>query len=97
MYIISRDLNEDKNGKLSYKIGLARGDKGLYDKVKSYKICYAYRDELFVQYMFVCLEKDNSEKVRSVKDVPESVCHFYAVHELDRCGKLRCFSGPDLP
>ena len=56
VYIISRDLNEDKNGKLSYKIGLARGDKGLYDRVKHYKICYAYRDELFVQYVFVCLD-----------------------------------------
>ena len=66
VYIISRDLNEDKNGKLSYKIGLARGDKGLYDRVKSYKICYAYRDELFVQYMFVCLEKDNSEKLEKM-------------------------------
>ena len=66
VYIISRDLNEDKNGKLSYKIGLARGDKGLYDRVKSYKICYAYNDELFVQYMFVCLEKDNSEKLEKL-------------------------------
>jgi hypothetical protein len=61
VYVISQFEDQD-----SYKIGLARGSSGLYQRVKSYAICYPYSDELWVHFMVICLSTTAAEKFEKV-------------------------------
>jgi hypothetical protein len=56
VYVISQYENQD-----SYKIGLARGNSGLYQRIKSYAIGYPYADELYVHFMVICLSTTDAE------------------------------------
>jgi hypothetical protein len=61
VYVISQFEDQD-----SYKIGLARGNSGLYQRIKSYAIGYPYSDELFVHFMVICLSADDAEQFEKV-------------------------------
>jgi hypothetical protein len=61
VYVISQFENQD-----SYKIGLARGTSGLYQRIKSYAIGYPYSDELFVHFMIICLSATDAEKFEKI-------------------------------
>jgi hypothetical protein len=50
----------------AYKVGLARGASGLYQRVKSYAICYPYSDELWLHFMVICLSATDAEKFEKV-------------------------------
>ena len=58
VYVISRFLNDDY-----VKIGMAHGDGGLFQRLKSYKICYPFKDEYFLQYLFIWPSSKNAEKL----------------------------------
>ena len=49
VYIISR-LKDDDN----VKIGMAHGGGGLFNRLKSYKICWPFPKEYYLQYLFIC-------------------------------------------
>jgi hypothetical protein len=49
-----------------YKIGLARGNSGLYQRIKSYAIAYPYSDELFVHFMVICLSTTDAEQFERI-------------------------------
>lgn len=49
VYIFSRKLNDDV-----HKIGVAFGSGGIYERLKSYKICYPFKDEFYIQYIITC-------------------------------------------
>ena len=58
VYVISRFLNDDY-----VKIGNAHGSGGLFQRLKSYKICYPFKDEYFLQYLFICPSSKDAEKL----------------------------------
>ena len=49
VYIFSRKLNDDV-----HKIGVAFGSGGIYERLKSYKICYPFKNEFYIQYIITC-------------------------------------------
>ena len=49
VYVISKGLNDDH-----HKIGMAHGYGGLFDRLKSYKICWPFPKEYYLQYLFIC-------------------------------------------
>ena len=55
-YVISRNDHDNV-----HKLGVAWGDGGLFNRLKNYKICMPYKDEYFVQFIFVCDTKDKSK------------------------------------
>ena len=61
VYVISQFEDQD-----SYKIGLARGNSGLYQRIKSYAIGYPYSDELFVHFMVICLSTTDAEQFEKI-------------------------------
>ena len=65
VYVISRDLDDN-----THKIGVAYGAGGLFNRVKSYKICMPYKDEFFLQYAFVSATGDDAKQVE--KEILES-------------------------
>jgi len=79
VYVISKDLNDDH-----HKIGMAHGSGGLFNRLKSYKICFPYPKEYYLQYLFICnstnarlLEKkilartDKLKHIQQAEDVGE--------------------------
>jgi hypothetical protein len=56
VYIFSRDLDDT-----SYKIGMAWGIGGLFQRLKSYKICYPYKNEFFLQYLLISATADDAK------------------------------------
>jgi hypothetical protein len=61
VYVISQ--YEDQT---NYKIGLARGNSGLYSRIKSYQTCYPYPDELWVYFMIICLSVEDAVKFEKI-------------------------------
>jgi hypothetical protein len=61
VYVISQFEDRD-----SYKIGLARGRDGLYQRIKSYAIAYPYSDELFVHFMVISLSTEDAIKLERI-------------------------------
>ena len=55
-YVISRNDHDNV-----HKLGVAWGEGGLFNRLKNYKICMPYKDEFYVQYIFVC---DTKEKAK---------------------------------
>ena len=55
VYVFSR-LRDDDN----VKIGMAYGNGGLFERLKTYKICYPFPNEFNLQYLFIC-NKDNAK------------------------------------
>ena len=49
VYVISKDLDDTH-----HKIGMAHGSGGLFNRLKSYKICWPYPKEYYLQYLFIC-------------------------------------------
>jgi hypothetical protein len=49
VYVISKNLNDD-----NHKIGMSHGFDGLFGRLKSYKICYPFPKEYYLQYLFIC-------------------------------------------
>ena len=49
VYVISKDLDDTH-----HKIGMAHGSGGLFNRLKSYKICWPYPREYYLQYLFIC-------------------------------------------
>ena len=55
-YVISRN-NQDT----VHKLGVAWGEGGLFNRLKNYKICMPYKDEYYVQYLFICQTKEKAK------------------------------------
>jgi hypothetical protein len=53
VYVFSRDKDDEH-----HKIGNAHGYGGLFQRLKSYKICYPFPNEFFLQYLFICDSKN---------------------------------------
>ena len=79
VYVISKDLDDTH-----HKIGMAHGSGGLFNRLKSYKICWPYPKEYYPQYLFICnstnaklLEKkilartDKLKQIEKAEDVGE--------------------------
>ena len=61
LYIISRDVDD-----LTTKIGMAWGAGGLFQRVKSYKICFPYETELFIQFAIICPSAESSKALEKI-------------------------------
>ena len=48
VYLISRDVDD-----VCYKIGVAYGAGGLFQRLKQYKHCFPYPTEYYLQYLFL--------------------------------------------
>ena len=44
-----------------HKIGMAFGQGGLYQRLKDYKLCYAFEDEFWVQFLIIGTTSDDSK------------------------------------
>jgi hypothetical protein len=60
VYIFSRDYDDT-----SYKIGMAWGVGGLYQRLKNYKICYPYKNEFFLQYLLISATADDAKTLET--------------------------------
>ena len=60
VYIFSRDYDDT-----SYKIGMAWGKGGLFERLKSYKICYPYKNEFFLQYLLISTTSDDAKTLET--------------------------------
>jgi hypothetical protein len=60
IYIFSRDKDD-----LNFKIGVAYGAGGIFQRLKNYKICYPYRNEFFLQYAIVSPTSDDAKTLES--------------------------------
>ena len=60
VYIFSRDYDDN-----SYKIGMAWGIGGLFQRLKSYKICYPYKNEFFLQYLLISATADDAKTLET--------------------------------
>ena len=66
VYVISRDLDENKNKELQYKIGMAHGYGGLFERLKDYEICYPYSDEYFIHFLILTHTGADAKKLEKV-------------------------------
>ena len=60
VYIFSRDYDDT-----SYKIGMAWGIGGLFQRLKNYKICYPYKNEFFLQYLLISATADDAKTLET--------------------------------
>ena len=60
VYIFSRDYDDN-----SYKIGMAWGVGGLFQRLKNYKICYPYKNEFFLQYLLISATADDAKTLET--------------------------------
>lgn len=75
LYVISR-----LEGDTTHKIGMAHGEGGLFPRLKSYKLCWPYPKEYYVQFLVVCpsaqdakkLEKEVLKNKRSLKHIEKN-------------------------
>jgi hypothetical protein len=58
VYIFSRDVDDT-----SYKIGMAWGVGGIFQRLKNYKICYPYENEFFIQYILISATSEDAKKL----------------------------------
>jgi hypothetical protein len=56
IYLISRNVNDN-----THKIGMAWGKGGLFNRLRSYKICMPYKDEFYVQLLIICPTIDDAK------------------------------------
>ena len=49
VYVISRDKNDT-----SFKLGMAWGKKGLFGRLKNYKLCFPYDGEYYLHWLVLC-------------------------------------------
>ena len=61
VYLISRDIDD-----VCYKMGVAWGAGGLFNRLMSYKICHPYPTENFVQYLFITATSDDAKKLEKL-------------------------------
>ena len=61
VYLFSRKLNDTV-----HKIGVAFGEGGIYNRLKSYKICYPFKDEFYIQYT---LTSPNATKAKQLEKI----------------------------
>ena len=61
LYVISRDVDD-----LTTKIGMAWGAGGIFQRVKSYKICFPYPTELFIQYAIICPTAESAKELEKI-------------------------------
>ena len=66
VYVISRDEHENKNDDLQYKIGMAHGTGGLYERVKNYEMCYPYPDEFFIHFFIITHTEQDARNLEKV-------------------------------
>ena len=66
IYVISRDKNNNNDTKLQYKIGMAYGEGGLYNRIRSYEMCYPYPDEFWIHF---CILTHTEKDARALEKV----------------------------
>ena len=66
IYVLSRDEELDKNGKLQYKIGMAHGSGGIYERLKSYKNCFPYEDEFYLHFCIITPKEEDAKKLEKI-------------------------------
>lgn len=61
VYIFSKDERSDV-----HKIGLARGNGGLYERLMSYKLCFPHEDEFYIKFLIIGTTITDSEKLEKL-------------------------------
>ena len=61
VYLISRDIDD-----VCYKMGVAWGAGGLFNRLMPYKIYHPYPTENFVQYLFITATSDDAKKLEKL-------------------------------
>ena len=56
VYVISRHKNDT-----SFKIGVSYGKGGLFNRLKSYKICWPYEDEYYLHFAALTFSADDAK------------------------------------
>jgi hypothetical protein len=49
-----------------HKIGLAWGQGGLYERLKDYKLCYAFEDEFWLKFLIIGTTSDDSKELEEL-------------------------------
>lgn len=50
----------------SYKIGMAFGQGGLFNRLMSYKICWPYINEFYLHFAIVCYEPEQAKQLETI-------------------------------
>jgi hypothetical protein len=58
VYVISRDVKD-----VNYKMGMAHGMGGIYERMKSYYNCFPYESEFFIHFCVLSLESKDTKKL----------------------------------
>ena len=66
IYVLWRDQELDKNGKLQYKIGMAHGSGGIYERLKSYKNWFPYEDEFYLHFCIITPKEEDAKKLEKI-------------------------------
>ena len=61
VYLLSRDKDDE-----NVKIGMAHGYGGLFERLKSYKLCFPYPNEYYLQYVFICNTSQNARDLERI-------------------------------
>jgi hypothetical protein len=57
-YMFTRDFNDNHT-----KVGVSYGSGGVYTRLKSYKICYSFPDEFYIQKIIISQTSDDAKEV----------------------------------
>ena len=61
VYLISRDVDD-----VCYKIGVAYGAGGLFQRLKQYKHCFPYPTEYYLQYLFLSATGEDAKELEKI-------------------------------
>ena len=58
VYVLSRKTDDT-----TYKIGMAFGQGGVFNRLMSYKLCFPNKDEFYLHYVIVCGKANDAKKL----------------------------------
>ena len=77
VYVFSKELNSD-----NHKIGMAFGGGGLFNRLKSYKICQPFPREFYLQYLFIT-DSDSARALETqILDRTDKLKHIQKAEDL---------------
>ena len=77
VYVFSKELNSD-----NHKIGMAFGSQGLFNRLKSYKICYPFPREFYLQYLFITDKTSARALETQILDRTDKLKHIQKAEDL---------------
>jgi hypothetical protein len=77
VYVFSKDLNDD-----NHKIGMSHGGGGLFNRLKTYKICYPFPNEFYLQYLFICESKNAKLLEKKILARTDKLKHIQQAEDL---------------